>query len=512
MIPRFPFRFPLPRLITPITVMALSSPPTSAAEPFHFHHENILGTSLDLQVAVTDAKQATAAEAAVLGEIERLRRILSGYDPASELSRLNTAAQPMTYSQEMIDVLNAYDQWQLKSHGAYNGHLGDLIALWTKAEKAGAPPTAAELQPVLTPLARPGWQISANTRTVVRLSAPGTLNVNSLGKGYIVTKAAVAARKVLPEGAGLLVNIGGDIFASGHPVPETPWEIGVANPSHNEDNSPPLITVHLVNQAVSTSAAYERGFNIKGRHYSHILDPRSGQATEGVASATVVANNNASSNAMATTLCVLKPEEGLQLVKSYPGAECLIIAADGRQLRSPGFATLESTATRPPAASGTLSKTGNWPVGYQVSISLELKSSGSGGKREKPPFVAVWAENAAGERVRTIAVWGKERKYLTELRAWWKEAKDNQEWAMSITRATRNSGQYRLAWDGMDDHNQPLPPGTYTISVEANREHGTYAIKQGQIECGKAPAVGTISASSEFSETKLTFGPPEKQS
>jgi len=472
-----------------------------AAEVFQFHHENILGTSLDLSVAAGDAKQAAAAESAVLGEVERLRRILSSYDPASEISRLNTSAGPVACSQETLDVLGAYDQWQTKSHGAYNGHLGELIGLWSKAEKAGAPPASEDLQAVMKTLGAPGWKIDPAARAVTRLSAPGTLNVSSLGKGYIATKSAVAARKSTSGVTGLLVNIGGDIFASGLSADGKPWEIGVADPKHSEDNAAPLTKIRVGDRAVSTSAAYERGYTIAGRRYSHILDPRSGMPAEGVASATVVANNNASSNAMATTLCVLKPEEGLALVKSYPGAECLIITADGRQLRSDGFAALENGSTSGAAPSSS----GAWPSNYQVSIEIELLASG--GRKQKRPFIALWVEDSTGKRVRTVTVWGKERKYLPDLRAWWKVAKTNPEWAATVTRATRNAGKHRLQWDGKDDQGQPLPPGTYTITLETNREHGAYCIGEGQIECGKSPSKGTISAAAEFGEAQLTYGP-----
>lgn len=171
---------------------------------------------------------------------------------------------------------------------------------------------------------------------------------------------------------------------------------------------------------------------------------------------------------------------------------------------------MESAAPHTPAPSGTPVKPNEWPTNYQVSIAVDLKSSGGGGRKEKRPFVAAWVENSAGERVRTIAVWGNERKYLAEHRAWWKETKTNQEWAMSVTRATRSSGKHRLAWDGKDDHDQPLPSGSYTIFVESNREHGTYSIEHGVIECGRTSSAGTIPASAEFGESKLTYGPTER--
>ena len=251
---RSSFRFSQTFVAAVLGAMFVSSGLVHAVEPFHFHHENILGTSLDLQVSTTDAGQATAAETSVLAEIERLRKILSSYDPESELSRLNAATAPMACSREMLNVLTSYDLWQSKSKGAYSGHISELAGLWSKAEKVGTAPSPAELQAVLTSLAAPGWQIDPATRSVTRLSPPQSLNLNSLGKGYIVTKAAIAARMAVPGVTGLLVNIGGDLSASGRPPDGSSWEIGVSDPKRSEDNTPPLTKLHLVDRAVSTSA------------------------------------------------------------------------------------------------------------------------------------------------------------------------------------------------------------------------------------------------------------------
>jgi hypothetical protein len=87
----------------------------------------------------------------------------------------------------------------------------------------------------------------------------------------------------------------------------------------------------------------------------------------------------------------------------------------------------------------------------------------------------------------------------------------DQAWAATITRATRSAGHYRLEWDGLDDHGAPVPPGTYTVCQEANREHGTYAMSTGVIVCGKVPAQGTIPGASEFADTQITYGLPPAQ-
>src|SRR5580704_7309320 len=97
------------------------------AEDYFFHHDHIIGTSLDLWLAAPDEAAAAAAEQAILNEIERLRRIFSTYDPQSEISRLNRTAQPCATSPEMLEVLRAYEVWQRRSHGAFNGQLGELV-------------------------------------------------------------------------------------------------------------------------------------------------------------------------------------------------------------------------------------------------------------------------------------------------------------------------------------------------------------------------------------------------
>jgi thiamine biosynthesis lipoprotein len=498
---------PLLRLM--VVIGALVWPAGRAVEPelFQFHHEGVLGTSLDLQVRAADAGQAALVETAVLDEIERLRKILSTYDPESEISHFNASTGPVKCSPELLDVLGFYDFWNIKSAGAYNGHLGDLIAAWKNAEKTGAPPDAATLRSIVRALGQPGWKIDRAAGTATRLPG-GSISIDSLGKGYIISKAAVAARTKAPGAQGFLINIGGDMYASGMPAPGAPWTIGVADPKRSADNAPPLTQVRISNRAISTSAAYERGYTVGGRRFSHIFDPRIGLPAEGVASATVIASNTANSNALATTLCVLKPEEGLALARQIPDVECLLVMADGRQFRSPRFASYEVQPAAPAAVAGAApAKTGMWPNGYEVGITITLKTPPPGGKGgPRRPYVAVWVEDENAQRVRTVAVWGNRPKYLPDLPAWWKLAQQDQAWAQSVTRATRPAGQHRIVWDGLDDKGKPLPRATYTVFLEVNREHGAHALESGKILCGNLPAKGTIPAATEFDAAALSFG------
>ena len=493
----------LRKTATALVMLVLTAPVAGKDAPaeFRFHRDGILGTSLDLTVWAADRQQADAVERAVLEEIERLRLILSTYDPNSEISRLRGASGPVKCSQELLDVLEACDAWRVRSGGAFNAHLGELIALWKQAEKENQPPGEAKLASAARQVSQPAWKVDRPAGTVTPLSgfAP---NVDALAKGYIVDKAMSAGLAKGPSVTGMLLDIGGDLRVRGSAAaePNIPWLIGVTDPKHTQENAPPLVRLRLSDKGVATSAHYARHYTIAGKQYSHILDPRTGRTVEGVTSATAAANDAATADALATALCVLKPTVGLELVKTVQGADCLILAADGKQYTSDGWKALlaPTTASTQP---GTQPAAGAWPKGHQLLISLAL------GRVRPKPYVAVWVEDAKGNPVRTITVWGNERKYLKDLKAWWSFARNDAELVKGVTRASRSAGKYELVWDGRDDKGKAVPAGTYTVQIETAREDGPHTRLKGAIECGPAKATGEATPNKEVTEVLLKYGP-----
>jgi hypothetical protein len=145
-----------------------------------------------------------------------------------------------------------------------------------------------------------------------------------------------------------------------------------------------------------------------------------------------------------------------------------------------------------------------WQKGYEVSVTLALKEIV--GYRIHRPYVAVWAEDASGKLVRNISVWAQKPKYLPELRTWWSRNGGSRD-VESMTQATRPPGRYRVAWDGLDDKGQAVPPGSYRITVETNREHGEYAKESGMLDCDGKPAKITLRGTDEFEEIAIEYGP-----
>lgn len=410
---------------------------------YRFHHDHVLGTSLDLVVyGATRESEAAAVHAAVFDELSRLSKILSTYDPSSEISRFNAQGGRGKCSQDLFRVLDAYDSWQQRTSGAISARIGGMEA---------------------------------------------RLNVDALGKAYIADRAVLAARQAVPGIAGLLLNIGGDIVVRGG-VPQT---IGVADPAARADNAPPLAELRLTDRAIATSGTSERGY--------HILDPRTGFPATGAANATVIARDSVTANALATALCVLTPEDGLRLVDRTPDAAAILSARNGAVLRSLRFAAYEQPLRVIPVQAAA-----NWQPGYEVAVTLILKEIQ--GYRVRRPYIAVWAEDSAGKLVRNIAVWANKPRWLPELRGWWSRNGGSGD-LFSLTKPTRPPGRYRIVWDGRDDHGNPVPAGLYRIVVETSREHGGYFKQGEMLDCGSKPARITLKETSDSEEVVIEYGP-----
>lgn len=423
-------------LALPVAALAVSR----TGDEYHFHYDHVLGSSLDLVVSASSARAADRVHRAVLAEVERLAGILSTYDAASEISRF-AAGMSSVPSRELDAVLTSYEAWARRTGGIVSS--------------------------------RP-------------FGASGPLNVDAIGKAYIIDQAARAGRREVPELTGLLLNIGGDIVVSGRSR-----EIAIADPAAPHDNARPLTSVTLADAAMATSGDYARG--------AHIVDPRTGRAVSRLASATVVAGDCVTANALATALCVTGSHDGLRLVRETAGAEALVVASDGSLYRSVGFSKIERPQTAKPPA------TADWPPGYEVSVALMV--TGLSGFRAKRPYVAVWIEDAKGKLVRLLAIWGDRARYLVDLSGLWQVARNDQNLISSVARATRAPGRYLLVWDGLDEQGKPVPTGLYRITVEANQEHGAYGTEHGTIVCAGTPATLRLKATDAFDAVMIQYGP-----
>lgn len=441
-----------------------------------FRYENVLGSTLEMRFYAPTEEDAFRAGAAARSEIDREAAILSAWDSASEFSLwAHTRGRPVKVSSELFEVLHLFDVWRIRTDGALDAAAEVVGQVWKRAEKEQQLPSAPELRAAVRSVRLHHWTLDEQNRTATRTSdVPVALN--SFAKSYIVGLAADAAMACCKI-TSAVINVGGDLVVRG-PDAET---VDVKDPFSLADNDPPVDTIVVRNRAVATSGSYRRGFDIGGKHYSHIVDPRTGETADKIVSATVVAADPSDAGALATAFCVLAPTQSRRLAATVPGAEFLLITDTGVRIASAGWASLRPSPLRsdpslaflPAAASeGNL-----WDPAFSLTITVEIRTALH---VTHDPYLAVWVENQSEFPVRVLALWfdHSQGQYLSELSAFSRGERRRQEqegsFPASVSGATRPPGKYTLVWNGKDNGGRAVKAGTYTVYVESAKEPGAH--------------------------------------
>lgn len=276
---------------------------------------------------------------------------LSGYNPASQLSRFNAgeSIRPNDLFFEMYD--RAYSFWE-QSGGVLDFAAGPLFDAWGFGFRDGN--ALPDEQAIADLLKNCGMRrLRADIRAAVRedgtlapadlLQEPGSLprlNYNAIAQGFSCDLVAEYLR--CHGSQDFLVNIG-EIFCQGLNPSGEGWTVGVDAPIDGND-SPGEDLRGIWNSrgeacGIVTSGNY-RKFLIgpDGEKYVHTIDPRSGYPVRSsLLSATVTAPDAATADALATWCMVIGTKEAQQLIASLGhGYSCyLIYDKDGEMCTSP---------------------------------------------------------------------------------------------------------------------------------------------------------------------------------
>ncbi len=305
--------------------------PPEPLQRFEFNHP-AMGTLFTITLYAPASPQAKAAAQAAFKRIDALEDIMSDYQADSELMRLceQPVGKPVPVSPELFDVLQRSQQISEISGGAFDVTVGPYVRLWRFARKRKVLPTAAELASASAAVGCRNLQLDRRAHTVALLVPSMRLDLGGIAKGY----AADEALKLL-RGRGIdraLVAASGDIAIGEAPPGQAGWRVGIA--SIDARTNALTRTVLLRNAGISTSGDTEQFIEIGGVRYSHILNPATGLGLTNRIQATVIAPDATTTDAMATTVCVLGAQRGLKAVDGLRGAAALVLVKqDGQTQR-----------------------------------------------------------------------------------------------------------------------------------------------------------------------------------
>ncbi len=279
-----------------------------------------MGTEMTHKAFGSHAEEALQA---VADEAKRLESLLSRFLPESEIGRINGSAgmENERLSCETYEVLSRAAAFSNTSRGLFDVTIGPLADLWDY-KNASVVPEEARIRQVL-PLVNYRDLVLDPRENTAGLRNPGqSIDLGGIGKGF----ASDRFMEICAEYgvASAFTNIGGNVSTLGSKPDGSPWRVGIRHP---RQDGRLLGAIAVTGKAVVTSGDYERYFiDREGKRRHHLLDPTTGYPAEsGLISVTVVADSAMTADALSTILFVAGMERGLELLRSFPQTEAVLV-------------------------------------------------------------------------------------------------------------------------------------------------------------------------------------------
>lgn len=287
-----------------------------------------MGTTYHIKVVAHSPLDADRLKNEIDKRLDDLNQELSTYIPTSEISLFNRSVdtkKKRSVSPDFLYVMAMAQQIHQLSQGAWDGTVKPLVDLWGfgSIDRRQTLPDAGTIEELMKTIGFHRIEISKDG--YLRKTIPQvTVDLASIAKGYAVDQISDLIRSHGLE--DFIVEIGGEVYASGLRKDGKMWRVGVNTPRRDASFDAVYQAVELQNKAMATSGDYRNFFEFNGVRYSHVIDPRTGYPVKnGVVSVSVISDNCTFADGLATALMVMGPETGIELTDRITDTECLII-------------------------------------------------------------------------------------------------------------------------------------------------------------------------------------------
>jgi len=279
------------------------------------------GTTFSIKYRCTDSL-------VTLGDVTHLftkvDQSLSVYNPGSLISKFNTGNKEITCDEYLMTVVKKSIEICNVSDGAFDITVKPLVDLWGFGPAGeGRIPSGKKIRRALScvgcsQLYLEGYRLAKKNECV-------QIDCNGIAQGYTVDLLSV-----LLESKGInnyMIELGGEIRVLGLNTEEKEWSIGIEGPVKNMMGEyAQTRVIRLQNGAVTTSGIYRNAFSKAGKRYSHLINPHTGYGVDkGMVSATVIAPDAITADALDNVCMVLGPEAALKFLQKFPNVEGYLV-------------------------------------------------------------------------------------------------------------------------------------------------------------------------------------------
>ena len=301
-------------------------------EPLYQSQGYVFGTLVDVSIYGEPEPRARELADHVLQDFQALHNQLHAWQPGSELNKLNQAfadGKSPPISTELAQIITNATALSVQSNGLFNPAIGGLIKQWgfQRDEFTAVKIDAAAItglvkaDPKMTDIIIENNLASSKNPTV-------RLDLGGYAKGYALDRAVKYLRRQNVKNA--LINIGGNIIALGKHG-EKPWRVGIQHPR----KPGPIATLDLNNGwAIGTSGDYQRYFELAGKRYCHVIDPRSGYPAQGTQAVTILVPPSEQAGTLSDVaskpIFISSSDDRTTTAKTMGVADFMVIDAQGK--------------------------------------------------------------------------------------------------------------------------------------------------------------------------------------
>lgn len=328
-----------------LTIIAISSVFTLSACQQKPDYDNLsgetMGTSYHISYQLPKDADEAAIQAAIDKRLQDINDSMSTYQADSTISKFNQLGKdtPIAIDADFSHVLKTSRQVYELSGGAFDPTVMPLIETWgfgstMTVERLQSPPSALEIAQAKALVDFDS--VIQKDDSIYKTKDGVGLDFSAVAKGYGVDVIADVLKNTY-QIRNYMVEIGGEVATSGVSAQQQPWQIAIDAPIEGSTVSTRQAMAVIrqpinngASMALATSGNYRNSVVFDGKHYSHTIDPTTGEPIVGGApSVTVAAATVALADAWATALTAMPYEKALATAKEHNIAALFMILAKG---------------------------------------------------------------------------------------------------------------------------------------------------------------------------------------
>ncbi|MBF0120414.1 MAG: FAD:protein FMN transferase [Desulfobacterales bacterium] len=287
-----------------------------------------MATNYNIKIVVPLFASTEGLNEKIESRLNAINQSMSTFIKESEISIFNSEkkCEKKYVSDDFFNVIISAKEVYELTKGAWDGTINPFMKIWRFHDLKNIK-KIPEKELIAQTLMQVGFdKIEISKEKYLRKKNPAiTIDLASIAKGYAVDAVSSLIIKETKSN-DFLVEIGGEVFASGFRKDGKKWRVGINTPDNNAsyDSVYKIVTLH--DMAMATSGNYRNFFELDGKKYTHIIDPKTGYPIDnGVVSVSVIAKNCTLADGLATGIMVLGYEKGIALVNGLKDIECLIV-------------------------------------------------------------------------------------------------------------------------------------------------------------------------------------------